>query len=74
MKYLKTLLIAVLMFVMAISFAACGAEENTPDTGDNGDIIIDGNSGGDGGAPSDEGECGDGDVTVENEKTKIIFV
>lgn len=41
MKHLKTFLIAVMMIVMAISFAACGTS-NSPDTDDNGGIVIGG--------------------------------
>ena len=42
MKHLKTILIAVLMVVMAISFAACSATGKTPNSGDNGGIVIGG--------------------------------
>lgn len=41
MKHLKTFLIAVMMIVMAISFAACGTT-NSSDTGDNGGIVVGG--------------------------------
>jgi flavodoxin len=74
MKHLKTFLIAV-MIVMAISFAACGTTNNSPDTGDNGGIVIGGDdetqtpSGGDSANGGNENQTpSDGDNTgSENE-------
>ena len=85
MKHLKTLLVAIFVLVMALSFAACNSGSDTPNTGDNGGSIIGGDSGNqtpsDGDntqTPGDSDNTGSGETTLNgitiDSESKILVV
>ena len=74
MKRVKAILIVLMIFIMAITFVACGATGNNPSTDDNGDISI---GGGDDTTQTPDKPTEDDDTQIggeNNDKVEKILV